>query len=75
MSVFSKAWVEALKTEIFRSLKQAPSPKGSGKIHPRVRKSDLFPNLKPGEGGSNLYGNKGKKDAAVGGAGGSEGGE
>ncbi|NJO58762.1 MAG: hypothetical protein HC836_10565 [Richelia sp. RM2_1_2] len=63
MSVFSRNWSKAVQLEVFRGLKTEPRPKGSGKgvKGSGLKFTDLFPNLKPGEGGFNIYAGKGKK--------------
>jgi hypothetical protein len=63
MSVHSKEWVEELKANIVKALRNTPRPKGSPKEVDFVRYSDLFPTYKPGTGRFDMTGGKGRKDA------------
>lgn len=58
MSTFSRHWERDLKSKLVKSMRQEPNPKGSGKIHPKIRFEDIFPNRKPGEGGFDMSGGK-----------------
>jgi len=59
MTTFSRTWCKKIENEIVTSIRNAPHPKGTGKLPEKIDRKKLFPKFKPGTGGFDLF----KKDS------------